>query len=412
MKKTVIALAAMITASSSALAADVSLYGKVDLGVTYRNADTDSDKVEDFQLDSGKNSGSRWGLKGREDLGDGYAVVFQLENGFSADTGASKERLFHRETRLSLETPVATISVGRMGGLTSGMGTFDVFQAQGDALDGGWDYNFNVGNWFSRDRYDNMITVNTPNLNGFTLYAQYSFGTDSLNGKNDGVRNNRDTERYAALGVTYENGPLSAGLFLDTVLRQYGQFRKADGTAIENDKFDDDDAKAVSFSLAYDFDVAKVFFGLQYGHNEKTNFWTTGTAGSNLNADFQRIADGEDSEYELEGIPVGANLIKSGLDITQFTMDGYRVGLGATMGLPCGTLSGGVYYGAMKNDTQFDETLKAKNFNIAVGHTYPFSKRTYSYVGVAYKSVDMKLGGNKVAEEDSFTTQIGLVHSF
>lgn len=222
MKKTVIALAAMIAASSSALATDVTLYGKVDLGFTYRNADTDSDKVEDFQLDSGKNSGSRWGLKGREDLGDGYAVAFQLENGFSADTGASKERLFHRETRLSLETPVATISVGRMGGLTSGMGTFDLFQAQGDALDGGWDYNFNVGNWFSRDRYDNMITVNTPNLNGFTLYAQYSFGTDSLNGKNDGVRNNRDTERYAALGVTYENGPLSAGLFLDTVLRQYG----------------------------------------------------------------------------------------------------------------------------------------------------------------------------------------------
>lgn len=258
MKKTVIALAAMIAASSSALAADVTVYGKVDLGFTYRNADTDSDKVEDFQMDSGKNSGSRWGLKGREDLGDGYAVAFQLENGFAADTGASKDRLFYRETRLSFETPAATISVGRMGGMTSGIGTFDVFQSTGDALDGGWDYNFNCGNWFSRDRYDNMITVNTPNLAGFTLYAQYSFGTDSLNGKNDGVSNNRETERYAAFGATYENGPLTVGLFLDTVLRQYGSFTTDDTNFT---KYDQDDAKAVSFSLAYDFDVAKVFFG-------------------------------------------------------------------------------------------------------------------------------------------------------
>lgn len=407
MKKTVIALAAMIAASSSALAADVTVYGKVDLGFTYRNADTDSDKVEDFQMDSGKNSGSRWGLKASEDLGDGYAVAVHLESGFAADTGASAQggRLFGREARLSFETPVATISAGRMGGLTSGIGTFDVFQATGDALDGGWDYNFNIGNWFSRDRYDNMITVNTPNLNGFTLYAQYSFGTDSLNGKNDGVSNNRETERYAAFGVTYENGPLSAGLFLDTVLRQYGQLYKADGKAIDDTKYDQDDAKAVSFAIAYDFDVAKVFFGAQYGHNETTNFWTTGTVGADFDAKMQ-------ARINEDLAPLAIDVAKSGLSIKGITMDGYRVGIGATTNLPCGTLAGGVYYGSMKNDTAFPEEVKAKNFNVAIGHTYPFSKRTYSYVGLAYKSVDMTYGGNKIAEEDSFTTQVGLVHSF
>lgn len=391
MKKTVIALAAMIAASSSALAADFTLYGVVDLGFTYTNADSESAKTESFKLDSGKNAGSRWGLKGREDLGNGYAVAFQLENSFSADTGAiGGDRLFHRETRLSFETPVATVSFGRMGGLTSGAGTFDIFQAQGDALDGGWDYNFNVGNWFSRSRCDNMLTVNSANLNGFTLYAQYSFGTDSTAKdpvdkktliKNDGVQNNRDTERYAAVGATYENGPLAVGLFLDTVMRRYG-----DGFNV-GDK-DTEDAKAVSFSASYDFDVAKVFFAAQYGRNESLNFFT-GTV--------DHVVDGESAAD----------------DISSVLMDGYRIGVGASTNLPCGTLTGGVYYGSMKNDTDFgDDTVKAKNFNVAIGHTYPFSKRTYSYVGVAYKSVDMKAGSQKIAEEDSFTTQVGLVHKF
>lgn len=392
MKKTVIALAAMIAASSSALAADVNIFGKVDLGFTYTNADSESAKNESFQLDSGKNSGSRWGLKGREDLGDGYAVAFHLESGFSADTGASGQggRLFGREARLSFETPVATISAGRMGGLTSGAGTFDIFQAQGDALDGGWDYNFNVGNWFSRDRYDNMLTINSANLAGFTLYAQYSFGTDSTAKdpvdkktliKNDGVQNGRDTERYMAVGATYENGPLAVGLFLDTVLRRYG-----DGFEVDAKKAQD--AKAVSFSASYDFDVAKVFFAAQYGKNESLNFFTS---------TVDHIDDGESFADNISSIQ----------------MDGYRVGVGASTNLPCGTLTGGIYYGSMKNDTDFDdETLKAKNFNIAVGHTYPFSKRTYSYVGIAYKSVDVKLGGAKELEEDSFTTQVGLVHAF
>lgn len=403
MKKTVIALAAMIAASSSALAADVNIFGKVDLGFTYRNADTDSAKVEDFQLDSGKNSGSRWGLKASEDLGDGYAVAVYLESGFDADTGASGQgsRLFGREARLSFETPVATISAGRMGGLTSGAGTFDIFQAQGDALDGGWAYNFNGGNWFSRDRYDNMITVNTPNLNGFTLYAQYSFGTDSKSDKNDGVANGRDTERYAAFGVTYENGPLSAGVFLDTVLRKYGSYTVNDKDFV---KYDQDDAKAISFALAYDFDVAKVFFGAQYGHNETTNFWTISSRGADANKAFRK-------DYLQDEFHLSAKSAET-FDVTALPMDGYRVGIGATTNLPCGTLAGGIYYGDMSNDTAFDKEVTAKNFNVAIGHTYPFSKRTFSYVGVAYKSVDMKYGSQKIAEEDSFTTQVGLVHAF
>ena len=38
-------------------------------------------------MDSGVNAGNRFGLRGTEDLGDGYSVSFKLENGFASDTG-------------------------------------------------------------------------------------------------------------------------------------------------------------------------------------------------------------------------------------------------------------------------------------------------------------------------------------
>ncbi|MCQ4384094.1 hypothetical protein NO136_19685, partial [Clostridioides difficile] len=41
-----------------------------------------------YSFASGTWSGSRGGLKGKEDLGDGLAAVFQLENGFNIGTGA------------------------------------------------------------------------------------------------------------------------------------------------------------------------------------------------------------------------------------------------------------------------------------------------------------------------------------
>ena len=43
--------------------------------------------VDSFTMDSGNASGSRFGFKGTEDLGNGLTVGFILENGFDADTG-------------------------------------------------------------------------------------------------------------------------------------------------------------------------------------------------------------------------------------------------------------------------------------------------------------------------------------
>ncbi|WP_302544497.1 porin, partial [Sutterella wadsworthensis] len=102
MKKTLAALAVLGAFAGSAAAADVQLYGVVDEGFIYTNTKVTDEKSDNqFQLGSGLNLGSRWGLKGTEDLGNGYKVGFKLESGFNADTGTLQEnRLFRREAGL------------------------------------------------------------------------------------------------------------------------------------------------------------------------------------------------------------------------------------------------------------------------------------------------------------------------
>lgn len=92
MKKTLLALATLGAMAGTAVAADVTVYGLVDYGFNYQHVDGDTadvDARDGFEMRSGMNSGSRFGIKGSEDLGNGLTVGFVLENGFDADTGTS-----------------------------------------------------------------------------------------------------------------------------------------------------------------------------------------------------------------------------------------------------------------------------------------------------------------------------------
>ena len=105
MKKTLIAAAVMAASGVAFAASNVTLYGVIDAGAVVSKVKHNTTKV---QMKSGFDSGSRWGIKGVEDLGNGYAVGFQLEQGFDSDTGAdtaanSAGKSFGRETRLYVE---------------------------------------------------------------------------------------------------------------------------------------------------------------------------------------------------------------------------------------------------------------------------------------------------------------------
>ena len=84
-------IAAAVGGIASALAcqpasaqSSVTLYGLIDSGITYTNNVGGSGRVA---LASGNISGSRFGLRGTEDLGGGLKAVFVIENGFNVNNG-------------------------------------------------------------------------------------------------------------------------------------------------------------------------------------------------------------------------------------------------------------------------------------------------------------------------------------
>ena len=379
MKKQLLAVAVASAFATTAFAANVTVYGTVDTGLVYNNtsfggAMTNAKDSNKFSMDSGVLGGTKFGLKGSEDLGDGYSVSFQLENGFDSDTGAMNQsykdsndktvnRMFGREARLSMNTPYGTASFGRMGALTSGAGTYDIFQATGDSLDGGNSSYIGTGYWFDRARYDNMITLVTPEANGFQGYAQYSFADKGS--EDASVRNN---QRYAALGLTYKAGPVEAVVVYDTILRKSAE-EKAYG-----------DAKAISFGVNYDFEVTKAFFGAQYGKNE---------------------ALGVDAFGFKEGDTAVENLY----------VKGYNLHIGAATPLPCGTLTVSAYYGDYEEVG--NNNVTAKKYGIGLMHEYPLSKRTTFYTGAGFAQFDVKNDADDTAaRQKGVNVTLGLNHKF
>lgn len=138
MKKSFVAVAVLGAFASTAFAADVTLYGVVDQGLKYTHFDADvagTDATDTLELKSGNQAGSRFGLKGTEDLGSGYKVGFILESGFNADAGSMSESgvIFNREASLSVYTPFGQLSAGKIGAITQGtsswgkLGTLSAF---------------------------------------------------------------------------------------------------------------------------------------------------------------------------------------------------------------------------------------------------------------------------------------------
>ncbi|WP_394756346.1 porin [Rhodoferax sp.] len=75
--------------ASAQTAPSVTLYGLVDAGITSVSGLKNGTVT---QVASGIMEGTRWGVKGNEDLGDGYRAIFTLESRVELDTGANSNR--------------------------------------------------------------------------------------------------------------------------------------------------------------------------------------------------------------------------------------------------------------------------------------------------------------------------------
>jgi len=90
MKIRLLVMTCLAAATTASLAqSKVELYGIVDAGVT-RVSGLKVGSVT--QLASGVMEGSRIGVRGQEDLGDGYRAIFTLENRLEVDTGGISNR--------------------------------------------------------------------------------------------------------------------------------------------------------------------------------------------------------------------------------------------------------------------------------------------------------------------------------
>ena len=75
MKKTLVALCVAAGMVGTASAADVQLYGLINTGLGYVHTHSDVAGVantDTLSMDNGQEFGSRWGLRGGENLGNGY----------------------------------------------------------------------------------------------------------------------------------------------------------------------------------------------------------------------------------------------------------------------------------------------------------------------------------------------------
>ena len=390
MKKTFVAVAVLGAFAGSAMAADVTLYGKIDLGLQYQHLDNGTTTTDQFKETSGQNSGSRFGLKGTEDLGNGMKVGFVLENGFSADDGKMGQgsRLFGREAQMYLTSDYGTLGFGRMGGLSSGLGSYNMnsFMAMGT----GWgDQASKLSNFgLNRDRYDNSIVYRTPSFAGFQVAAQYSF---KMNGQEE--VHTRANQRYAALGATYKNGPFAAGLIVDSIFNT--------NTATETNT---EDTLGVTLGAAYDFEVVKVFALGQYGKNENK---------------FGGLSNRGFAHTDVDG---------DALDPAKYTTDegvtGYMFQLGMTAPVLGGTAYATVNYSDAESDLDkavtgvvngVEKSIGSKDFTgygVALGYTYNLSKRTYVYTYAGYNELKTETEGAADKKDKNTEFGFGLVHSF
>ena len=220
-----------LACSAAYAQSSVTLYGVIDIGIAYQtlnSSDSPQFAGSRFGINNGVQSGSRFGLRGTEDMGNGVRATFTLENGFDAGNGTLNQggRLFGRQAWAGLESNTwGYIRAGRQYNFATDFFTpIDPFGAGfGQA---------NMGVAFgsmNTTRYSNMLKIQSPNWSGLTVGAGYAFAPQlptfySGNGQvytGSGNAYNFDTmdnTRAVTLGINYANGPLTIAASYDQIM--------------------------------------------------------------------------------------------------------------------------------------------------------------------------------------------------
>ena len=286
MKKNIIALAVLAASAASGIASaqsTVTLYGLADvyLGSTTTKQSPvggASTSLRQTVINSGGFNGSRFGLKGSEDLGGGLKANFMLEGGYDISTGAANTYdspyNFVPATTANpkgLSRSNATFGCNAWVGVSSSFGEvklgnmwtpYDEVKGSGaGAFDAGifapaandvWLSNGHTGN------PGNAIYFATPNISGFSAAAMVSFGENKTATINAGG--------IGSMNVQFATGPVAVA-FAYQIEKQGGS------TATQPNK-----VKFTQLNGSYNLGMAKLLAA--YGNvkvaNDKTNEFQIG----------------------------------------------------------------------------------------------------------------------------------------
>ncbi|RZF27558.1 porin [Paraburkholderia sp. UYCP14C] len=205
MKRNRLAAAAAVTTFTALVAlttprafaqSSVTLYGVLDEGINYTN---NAGGGAVWEMASGYAQGSRWGVKGSEDLGGGTKAVFQLENGFDVSSGRLGQggRMFGRQAFVGLSSNTyGTLTLGRQ--YDSVVDYLAQTTANGNWAGYLFAHPYDNDNTDNSFRLDNSVKYASPNLAGLQFGGVYSFSNDT----------NFANNRAYSFGGQYQNGGL------------------------------------------------------------------------------------------------------------------------------------------------------------------------------------------------------------
>jgi len=360
MKKTLIAMAVLGAASGVAMAANVTMYGLIETGVSVSKI-TEGGKDAIVQMTSGFDSGPRWGIKGVEELGNGYNVGFILEQGFNSDNGneAVDGKAFSREAILYVDGSFGSLAFGHTGALSF---------AQSRNIRTGWVFGtgYGAGAWNSIDfiakRMNDVVSYASPKIGGFTIHAMYSNAGSNENAKDDAKWSKNG--HYYGLGVLYNANNIKSSLIFEATQNKNGEWNKDTKKFVTEGK----NLKAkygINYGLEWNLGSITPMFAYQY-------IWQ----------------DGGNKDHQF--------------------------GLSAAAPLAGGTVKVGARYTFGKDDgATAGEEDKHRAFLVGAAYEYPFSKRTMlkTYAGYA----DGSKGWAKVADNygiNGYQIFAGLQHKF
>lgn len=233
MRRQLLAMAAFTCISNMACAqaSSVTLFGIADAAVERIKGATSLTRLQ-----SGQMHGSRWGVRGNEDLGGGLRAFFHLEQGYTLDNGQLGQggRSFGRQAFVGLGGAFGAVRLGRQYtpfddvAALVGTKTYDVLNvARAIGVE-------------NNDRLDNTVTYLTPKWAGLETQWQYSFGDE----RNTTDASKNANKSWSVGGIYRSGGLLLAGAYINII--------DVDGTAPGNQR-----RRAGMAVASYDFTVAR-----------------------------------------------------------------------------------------------------------------------------------------------------------